>query len=107
MGVNNRKSDILADMNNIFNILPGFFEGKSSAEEQGQVEAWKQENAEEFEFLEMAWEESSSIEFRQFDAPKAWDKINSQISPSSSGRIIPLRKRTFSLVAIAVATFGP
>jgi transmembrane sensor len=90
-------------MEKIYDILPNYFAGKASLEEQQLVEQWANEHSREFAFLKLAWEESPGMEIRQFNAEKGWKKVQQQINtkarPEAKRRF--LSPRILSLTAAA------
>ena len=70
-------------MDELNNILARYFEGTATEAERAQAEAWKADNAGEFEALRAAWELSGSVEYRQYDSARAWGKMAAELEPEA------------------------
>lgn len=71
-------------MKDINDILARYFSGNATPEDISLVEDWKKENAEEFDILSKAWDETTDVldsndTFKTFDHKAAWEKIDSEL----------------------------
>ncbi len=73
----------------INNILIKYFGGDASKEEVNQLEQWKEEsmaNLDQMQQMKKLWENSDDmLDWEQFDANQAWDKLTSKIQKEEIG----------------------
>lgn len=88
----------MADLND---ILTRYFTGKASEEDKQQLNAWRSENEEEFQWLELARQDAGEVKVHKFDREGAWDKLQQQIKTEAP--IVPFYRRYLRAVSAAAA----
>ncbi len=88
-------------MENINQILSKYFAKEATPDEIQQVEEWKANNAQEFEVLKFIWTEEPIEETIQFDASKAWDKVQPKLEMPEAPGTTKVRKLYTQLLVAA------
>ena len=90
-------------MNTIYDILPKYFSGEASPEENKVIADYKKKHAIEFEFLLKVWE-GDSIKVHEFDSNKAVKKIKEELESrkKATPKIVPFYLRFTRIAAVFI-----
>lgn len=101
-------------MEQIYIVLPKYFNKQSTAEETALVKRWKKENPAEFKEQKTIWDLTKGVEYVEFDSNASWDELQPRLGNASSQtksetKVIGItlwKKMAAAAVVIIVAVFG-
>ncbi|BDS12926.1 FecR family protein [Aureispira anguillae] len=71
-------------MEDIYTILPKYFNKQCTTEENALVKAWKKEHPAEFKEQQMIWSLSKDTDYIEFDAKASWAELQPQLTDNAS-----------------------
>ncbi|CAA6829654.1 MAG: Unknown protein [uncultured Aureispira sp.] len=101
-------------MEQIYTVLPKYFNKQSTAEENALIKRWKKENPTAFKEQKAIWDLTEGVEYIEFDSKASWSALqpklsNAAVSAKSETKVIGMalwKKMTVAAVVIVVAVFG-
>lgn len=101
-------------MEDIYTVLPKYFNKQSNSEENALVEAWKKENPAAFKEHQSIWTLTKAVEYVDFDSKASWNELQPRLTKDSSSakletKVIGIalwKKVAVAAVLILIAVFG-